>query len=67
MLYPFLDLTNPKTNKKNAGFTKEERDGMTELLGQGFVDTFRSLYPEQTGSYTFWTYMMNCRAKNVGW
>lgn len=40
---------------------------MTELLGDGFVDTFRHLYPDKTGAYTFWTYMMNCRAKNVGW
>ncbi|KAJ8725205.1 hypothetical protein PYW07_016163 [Mythimna separata] len=62
-----IDLTNPKTNRKNAGFTDEERAGMTELLGDGFVDTYRHLYPDKTGAYTFWTYMMNSRAKNVGW
>lgn len=61
------DLTNPKTNRKNAGFTDEERAGMTDLLGDGFVDTYRHLYPDKTGAYTFWTYMMNSRAKNVGW
>jgi len=62
-----IDLANPKTNKKNAGFTKEEREGFTTLLGEGFVDSFRRLYPDVTGAYTFWTYMMNARAKNVGW
>lgn len=63
----FSDLKNPKTNIKNAGFTKEERDGMTEFLAEGFVDTFRKLYPEKTGAYTFWSYMGNARSKNVGW
>lgn len=62
-----IDLTNPKTNKKNAGFTQEERDGFSTLLGLGFVDSYRELYPEKTGAYTFWTYMGNARAKNVGW
>ncbi|XP_055641949.1 recombination repair protein 1 [Toxorhynchites rutilus septentrionalis] len=62
-----IDLANPKTNKKNAGFTQEERDGMTSLLSMGFVDTFRRLYPDQKSAYTFWTYMGNARAKNVGW
>lgn len=62
-----IDLANPKTNRKNAGFTDEERAGMTQLLGDGFVDTFRHFHPDQTGSYTFWTYMMNSRSKNVGW
>jgi len=62
-----LDLKNPKSNKKNAGFTQEERDGFTELLGQGFTDTWRHLNPDKEECYTFWTYMMNCRAKNVGW
>uniref|UniRef100_A0A182SJK0 DNA repair nuclease/redox regulator APEX1 n=1 Tax=Anopheles maculatus TaxID=74869 RepID=A0A182SJK0_9DIPT len=62
-----IDLANPKTNRKNAGFTQEERDGMSELLSLGFVDTFRKLYPERTGAYTFWTYMGGARAKNVGW
>ncbi|XP_047546016.1 DNA-(apurinic or apyrimidinic site) endonuclease [Vanessa atalanta] len=62
-----IDLTNPKTNKKNAGFTDEERSGMTELLGDGFVDLYRHYYPDKTGAYTFWSYMFNSRAKNVGW
>lgn len=62
-----IDLKNPKGNKKNAGFTQEEREGFTELLANGFTDSFRELYPEQTNAYTFWTYMMNCRSKNVGW
>nr|XP_016940250.1 recombination repair protein 1 isoform X2 [Drosophila suzukii] len=62
-----IDLENPKTNTKNAGFTQEERDKMTELLGLGFVDTFRHLYPERKGAYTFWTYLANARARNVGW
>ncbi|KAJ8866123.1 hypothetical protein PR048_033647 [Dryococelus australis] len=62
-----IDLTNPKTNTKNAGFTKEEREGMTELLEEGYIDSFRHLYPDKTGSYTFWAYFGNARAKNVGW
>ncbi|XP_076281715.1 uncharacterized protein LOC143209655 isoform X1 [Lasioglossum baleicum] len=62
-----IDLTNPKTNTKNAGFTKEERDGMTEFLDSGFVDTFRALYPDKTGAYTFWSYFANARSKNIGW
>lgn len=62
-----IDLANPKTNTKNAGFTKEEREGMTEFLSAGYVDTFRHLYPEKTGAYTFWSYMSNARAKNTGW
>ncbi|XP_026862629.2 DNA-(apurinic or apyrimidinic site) endonuclease [Electrophorus electricus] len=62
-----IDLKNPKGNRKNAGFTPEEREGFSQLLATGFTDTFRELYPEQTNAYTFWTYMMNARAKNVGW
>jgi len=62
-----IDLKNPKTNKKNAGFTQEERDGFTDLLKAGFVDTFRHFEPDKRDAYTFWTYMMGCRAKNVGW
>ncbi|XP_065357927.1 recombination repair protein 1 isoform X2 [Calliphora vicina] len=61
------DLANPKTNTRNAGFTKEERDKMSELLALGYVDTFRHLYPERKGAYTFWTYMGNARSRNVGW
>ncbi|XP_028664746.1 DNA-(apurinic or apyrimidinic site) endonuclease [Erpetoichthys calabaricus] len=62
-----IDLKNPKGNKKNAGFTPEEREGFSALLAEGFVDSFRHLYPEQQYAYTFWTYMMNSRSKNVGW
>lgn len=61
------DLANPKSNKKNAGFTQEERNSFTQLLSKGFVDTYRHLYPDRKNSYTFWTYMANARAKNVGW
>jgi AP endonuclease-1 len=52
-----IDLANPKGNHKNAGFTKEERDGFSKLLSYGFIDTFRAKNPEQTGAYTFWSYM----------
>ncbi|KAK2154944.1 hypothetical protein LSH36_253g04042 [Paralvinella palmiformis] len=62
-----IDLANPKSNKKSAGFTPEEREGMTNLLSEGFVDSFRELYPEEKGAYSFWTFMGNARAKNVGW
>lgn len=62
-----IDLANPKTNKKNAGFTQEERDGMTDFLGEEYVDSFRHFYPEETGAYSFWTYMGKARSKNVGW
>ncbi|KAL0963126.1 hypothetical protein UPYG_G00350070 [Umbra pygmaea] len=62
-----IDLKNAKGNKKNAGFTVEEREGFSQLLAAGFTDSFRELYPEQANAYTFWTYMMNSRSKNVGW
>ena len=62
-----IDLKNPKTNRKNAGFTDEEREKMTELLDSGFVDTFRFLYPEKTDMYTWWSYMFKAREKNAGW
>lgn len=62
-----IDLKNPKTNRKNAGFTEEERQGLSDLLEEGFVDSFRKLYPDKEGAYTFWTYMRNARASNVGW
>ncbi|KAG7254933.1 hypothetical protein CRUP_004739, partial [Coryphaenoides rupestris] len=62
-----VDLKNPKGNKKNAGFTAEEREGFGQLLAAGFTDSFRHLYPERAYAYTFWTYMMNSRSKNVGW
>ena len=62
-----IDLKNPKTNTKNAGFTPEERSKMTDLLARGYVDTFRHLLPDARDRYTWWSYMMNSRAKNVGW
>ena len=67
-MHPFLvDLTNPKSNVKNAGFSQEERDGMTDFLKDGFVDSFRLLYPQKTGAYSFWAYFKNSREKNIGW
>lgn len=60
-------MANPKTNTKNAGFTIEEREGMTNFLAAGYVDTFRFLYPDKTQVYNFWSYMFNARAKNIGW
>ena len=62
-----IDLKNPKTNRKNAGFTDEEREKMTKLLSSGFVDTFRYLYPDKTGAYSWWSYRFQARAKNAGW
>lgn len=62
-----IDLKNPKTNRHNAGFTDEERNKMTELLDQHFIDTFRYLYPNETDSYTWWSYMGDARKKNIGW
>ena len=62
-----IDLKNPKTNRKSAGFTDEERNKMTELLKMGFTDTFRYLYPEKENAYSWWSYMSNARDKNVGW
>ena len=62
-----IDLKNPKTNQKTAGFTKEERACFTNLLTNGYFDSFRYLYPKQTEAYTFWSYLRNSRASNVGW
>ena len=62
-----IDLKNPKTNTKNAGFTPQEREKMTTLLDSGFTDTFRHLYPDQLDAYSWWSYMGQARAKNVGW
>lgn len=62
-----IDLKNPKTNRHNAGFTDEERDKMTELLKENFIDTFRFLYPDKTDAYTWWSYMGQARSKNIGW
>lgn len=62
-----IDLKNPKTNHRNAGFTDEERDKMTKLLNAGFTDSFRYLYPEKEGCYSWWSYMFHAREKNAGW
>lgn len=62
-----IDLKNPKTNRRNAGFTDEERGKMTELLNAGFADTFRRLNPELTGAYSWWSYRFRAREKNAGW
>lgn len=62
-----IDLKNPKTNRKNAGFSDEERNKLSELLSSGFIDSFRHLYPSQEGAYTWWSYMFKAREKNVGW
>ncbi len=62
-----IDLKNPKTNHKNAGFSDEERIQMTNLLSSGFTDTFRFLYPERQGIYTWWSYRFNARKNNSGW
>ncbi|WP_058485734.1 exodeoxyribonuclease III [Defluviitalea phaphyphila] len=62
-----IDLKNPKTNRKNAGFTDEERSKFDALLNAGFIDTFRYFYPEKQGAYTWWSYMFNARANNAGW
>ena len=62
-----IDLKNPKTNRKNAGFTDEERGKFTELLQAGFIDTFRYFYPDQEGIYSWWSYRFSARAKNAGW
>ena len=62
-----IDLKNPKTNRHNAGFTDEERNCFTKVLKSGFLDTFRHLYPEARDAYSWWSYMGQARAKNVGW
>ncbi|MCM1568383.1 MAG: exodeoxyribonuclease III [Roseburia sp.] len=62
-----IDLKNPKTNHKNAGFTDEERACFDRVLAEGFIDTFRYFYPDRENIYSWWSYMANARAKNVGW
>ena len=62
-----IDLKNPKTNRRNAGFTDEEREKMTELLQAGFVDTFRYFYPDKEQIYSWWSYRFKAREKNAGW
>ena len=62
-----IDLKNPKTNRRNAGFTDEERGKMTQLLSAGFTDTFRAKYPDAEGAYSWWSYRFHAREKNAGW
>ncbi len=62
-----IDIKNPRSNKRSAGFTAEEREKFSELLTQGFVDSYRALYPDKEGAYTWWSYMFKAREKNVGW
>ena len=62
-----IDLKNPKSNRKNAGFTDEEREKMTNLLDNGFIDTFRYFYPDQANIYSWWSYRFKAREKNAGW
>ncbi|GAB9260003.1 MULTISPECIES: exodeoxyribonuclease III [Ligilactobacillus] len=62
-----IDLKNPKPNQKNAGFSIQERQAMTALLARGFTDTFRHIYPDKTGAYSWWSYRFNARARNAGW
>lgn len=62
-----IDLKNPSTNHKNAGFTDEERNKMTQLLNSGFIDSFRYLYPDRKEAYSWWSYMMHSRERNIGW
>lgn len=62
-----IDLKNPKTNTRNAGFTQEERDKMTMLLDSGYIDSFRHFYPDVTEAYSWWSYMFKAREKNAGW
>lgn len=62
-----IDLKNPSTNRRSAGFTDEERNKMTELLDSGYVDTYRYLYPNKENAYTWWSYMRKAREKDIGW
>lgn len=62
-----IDIKNPKANRRNAGFSDEERGKMTTLLQAGFIDTFRHLYPNKTDAYTWWSYFSDARARNIGW
>lgn len=62
-----IDLKNPKSNRRNAGFTDEERGCFTKVLASGFVDSFRHFYPDLEGAYSWWSYMANSRARNIGW
>jgi len=65
--YEDIDLTNPRENRGNAGFTDEERDGFRKFLWNGFIDTFRHFYPDKTGEYSWWSNFSNCRGRNIWW
>ena len=67
MAHQEIDLKNPKSNRGNAGFSDEERGKMTELLASGFTDSFRALYPDLTGAYSWWSYRFHARENNAGW
>ena len=67
MAHREIDLKNPKTNRKNAGFTDEEREKFTRLTKSGFTDTFRYFYPDLEGAYSWWSYRFHAREKNAGW
>ena len=67
MAHQEIDLKNPKTNRKNAGFTDEEREKFEQLLESGFIDTFRYFYPDLEGAYSWWSYRFRAREKNAGW
>ena len=67
MAHEEIDLKNPGPNRGNAGFSDQEREKMTALLGSGFVDTFRLLHPEETGAYSWWSYQFHARENNAGW
>ena len=67
MAHNEIDLKNPKTNRMNPGFTDEEREKMTTLLGCGFIDTFRFFYPDTEQAYSWWSYRMKARERNAGW
>lgn len=62
-----IDLKNPATNRKNAGFTDEERNKFSDLLDSGFIDTYRHFFPDKTDAYTWWSYFSNARERNIGW
>ena len=67
MAHKEIDLKNPKTNRKNAGFTDEERAKFSALLDAGFIDTYRYFYPDKEGIYSWWSYRFKAREKNAGW
>ena len=67
MVHKEIDLKNPKTNRKNAGFTDEEREKFSTLLDSGFTDTYRYFYPDREGVYSWWSYRFKAREKNAGW